>query len=1246
MLVTWKVYNKDLPETETIEEINGFDAPFEILYGSTTNSFTVDQRRTPSHERDTNGTWWHRLAVIKPGTTSLTVKLKTSANGRVVADAVRLVEIGARTTTKYDAAGNPVLTTDAVGSPTITQYDERNRLIGVYQPVPSTAITPFTPNPVDFTAGETGWTQVTDSRAYGGSYFRATESATEYVLWDLPTLPNTDSTRNYAILATWVPSEQNSSQAIFTSVVGGSLGGSYIVDQRVAPADYQDAQGHWWKILDVIRGPADANSTLDLLADVGAQADAVGLLEVGPTTTYYYDAAGQLSWSLDHYFRQTDYEYDKLGRQIKVSLPPPDWSAPTVRPVITATYDAVGNVTSTTDALGNTTFFEYDNLGRQTLVVQPPATTPVSPPGPVDNGTASGWTAVSPAAGYNGGSIYHAAGTGSNTYTWTSATLTDDKTYYVYVTWPDALSSRAMNAPFEVFKSNTSGDVSLGTFYANQQALPQDYVDGSNNRWHRLGVFTLPDGYDKVKVRLSDAADGNVIADAVYFVEAGPVSRTHYDAAGQVENTIDPLGAVTSYLYDKYGRVTQVTMPDPDGPGGTQYTSPVHKTAYDANGNIASMTDPAGNTTHFEYDNLGRRTEVIHPLASGTPSNRSKDDTDGTEAPPHYLYGEWDEEEGGNENDHRFATAGTANTTSVYDIAYGLDATKTYQVFVRWMPSQNNATDVRYDLYVNGGWNQTVSVNQQIAPQDYVDASGVAWHRLLTFTGLTHYAVRLNATTSVGNGTATHVDDDGVLIAQWESSGKTVYDAASQLTSTIDAIGRITSYDYDNWGRQIAVNQPDPDGPSGTKIPAKTVLEYDANGNVRDEKQRVTISPDTFLTTEHRYDRLGRKIMTIDAAHAGTSVGTTFVYDAVGTLTSLTDAENNETKFTYDNLNRLTTETNELDDVRSFEHDLNGQRTKRTDRNERVVEWFYDNLGRMTKEKWEQGATDRELTFGYDLAGRMISTDDSDTRGRDYDYVFDELGRLEETEWAMAGRLYTMVNEYDQASRRTERNLSYDPGAPYYPVPDFIVDNWAYDNLGRMTLATQEGLAWILDKSARFAYNAAGQLTEIKRYNDLTASNLIVDTDYTYDDAGRLKILTHKDFNGTTTYAGYTYDWDALNRMTSMDFTATGRDDEDATFTHDASGQLTGAGAAARPTTKAMCTTTTAIATRCCAAECPARTGRSARTTSSLATSPTPTSTTTKATAPSGSRWCSTPARNSGKQPAPPPNTSGTSEIG
>ena len=652
----------------------------------------------------------------------------------------------------------------------------------------------------------------------------------------------------------------------------------------------------------------------------------------------------------------------------------------------------------------------------------------------IDDGDASHylpatWNEVS-GSGKNADYRHLPAGTANGTATSDIGSIDPNKTYMVYATWV-ASSDNATDVKYDFF----NGTSWYQTVPVNQQYVPSDYVDADGIPYKLLGVVS---GLSYFGMRLNATTSvgsgtaTRVVDDAVLLLQMGSLTSTNYDAAGQVTSTVDPLGAVTSYLYDKLGRVTQVTMPDPDGAGGTQYTSPVHKTAYDANGNVASVTDAAGNTTHFEYDHLGRRTDVIHPLAVGTPSDRSGDDTDATEI-PHYLYGEWEPETGGNGNDHHWATAGDASAMSVYDLAYGLDATKTYQVFVRWVPSPLNATDVRYDLLDNGGWNRTVSVNQQIAPQDYVDANGVAWHRLGTFKGHTNYAVRVNPTTSVGSGTATRVDDDGVLIAQWESSEKTVHGAASQVTSTIDAMGRITTYDYDNWGRQVAITQPDPDGTLGPKIPAKTVLEYDANGNVLLEKQRTAIgtggAPDTFLTTKHEYDRLNRKTKTIDAAHFGTTVGTTFVHDAVGNLISLKDPENNETKFTYDNLNRLKTETNALDDARSFEYDLNGHRTKRTDRNERVVEWFYDNLGRMTKEKWEQGATDRELTFGYDAAGRMTSADDSDTNGRDYDYVFDELGRLEESEWAMAGRLYTMVNEYDQASRRSQRSLSYDPGA-------------------------------------------------------------------------------------------------------------------------------------------------------------------------------------------------------------------------
>lgn len=50
---------------------------------------------------------------------------------------------------------------------------------------------------------------------------------------------------------------------------------------------------------------------------------------------------------------------------------------------------------------------------------------------------------------------------------------------------------------------------------------------------------------------------------------------------------------------------------------------------------------------------------------------------------------------------------------------------------------------------------------------------------------------------------------------------------------------------------------------------------------------------------------------------------TTFGYDDAGNLTSLTDPELNTTTWTFDGLNRLIEETNELNDTRYFSYDAN-----------------------------------------------------------------------------------------------------------------------------------------------------------------------------------------------------------------------------------------------------------------------------------------------------------------------------------
>jgi YD repeat-containing protein len=90
-------------------------------------------------------------------------------------------------------------------------------------------------------------------------------------------------------------------------------------------------------------------------------------------------------------------------------------------------------------------------------------------------------------------------------------------------------------------------------------------------------------------------------------------------------------------------------------------------------------------------------------------------------------------------------------------------------------------------------------------------------------------------------------------------------------------------------------------------------------------------------------------VLTITDPRSGV---TTFTYDTVGNLTNLRDGLSNDTSWTYDGLNRVTQETNELNESRYFVYDAAGNLLRQTDRNERVTRYAYDSLDRLTEELW------------------------------------------------------------------------------------------------------------------------------------------------------------------------------------------------------------------------------------------------------------------------------------------------------
>src|SRR2546426_6294039 len=74
-----------------------------------------------------------------------------------------------------------------------------------------------------------------------------------------------------------------------------------------------------------------------------------------------------------------------------------------------------------------------------------------------------------------------------------------------------------------------------------------------------------------------------------------------YNSFGEVLTATDPLGNVTTNAYDAKGNLTSVTSPAPNGSTAASVTN----FAYDLKGELTQITDPLGHITTLTYTAAG-----------------------------------------------------------------------------------------------------------------------------------------------------------------------------------------------------------------------------------------------------------------------------------------------------------------------------------------------------------------------------------------------------------------------------------------------------------------------------------------------------------------------------------------------------------------------------------------------------------------------------------------------------------------
>ena len=89
------------------------------------------------------------------------------------------------------------------------------------------------------------------------------------------------------------------------------------------------------------------------------------------------------------------------------------------------------------------------------------------------------------------------------------------------------------------------------------------------------------------------------------LITAHPQTLTGYDTFGDIAETEDATGNKTTYAYDGDGRQTTATLPAYTQPGTSTVVTSSPVTAYDGDGLVTSVKDGNGYTTTYGYDQLG-----------------------------------------------------------------------------------------------------------------------------------------------------------------------------------------------------------------------------------------------------------------------------------------------------------------------------------------------------------------------------------------------------------------------------------------------------------------------------------------------------------------------------------------------------------------------------------------------------------------------------------------------------------------
>ncbi|MFF4230982.1 putative T7SS-secreted protein [Streptomyces sp. NPDC001820] len=536
----------------------------------------------------------------------------------------------------------------------------------------------------------------------------------------------------------------------------------------------------------------------------------------------------------------------------------------------------------------------------------------------------------------------------------------------------------------------------------------------------------------------------------------------------------------------------------------------------DRHNRLLSVTDPLGHVSRSTYDESGRLTNVIRPDGRELNADYSElglpvrvKGADGTTTRQTY-------DEHGNRTS--VTDAAGATTRFSYDEAGHL----------------NSLTDAL-------GHTTLVRCDRAGLPIDITDPLGAttrykrdAFGRPIQITDPLGVITRLEWTAE--SQLARHIEADGSQ-QQW------TYDGEGNCLSHTDAVGGVSAFEYTDFDLLVARIGPDQ---------VRHEFSHDAN------LQLTQVTNPQGLTWTYEYDPVGRLISETDFDDRTL----TYRYDAAGRLSSRTNGLGQTIHYEHNELGQITCKGGE-GAVTTFEYDIFDQLAVAVGPDSMLTR-LRDRFGRLKSET----VNNRELAFGHDVLGRLVSRTTPSGAGSSWAYDaaghrirLTASGRTVAFERDAAGRevvrhigeTVSLTNEFDTTGRLidqrvTGRGRSLQHRAFTYRADGHLVGiddqltgtrRFDLDAAGRVTAVHAH------DWSERYVYDAAGNQTaatwpsshpgqEATGPRAFTGTRILQAGNVRYEHDAQGRIVLRQKPRLSRKPDTWRYEWDAEDRLSSV----------------------------------------------------------------------------------------------------------------